>query len=913
LVEDSPDDAELALRELRRAGFDPDWERVETEAAYLDRLHDGIDIILSDFQMPEFDGMRALRVLKELHLDIPFILISGTIGEEVAVQAMKQGATDYLLKDRLARLGPAVTHAIEESRLRKDRRTARETLALRERALGEVSQGVLICDENRKVIYANESFTTITGYEQDEVLGKSCAILQGPETDPATVQKIRTALAAYLPFEGEILNYRKDGTSFWNELSLTPIRDRRGGPIKFIGIQRDVTERKLAREALIMSEEKLKLERAQLRALIDSIPDLIFFKDPDSIYLGCNRAFEKYLGVTEADLIGRTDFDLKPETADFYRARDREVLTSGQPQVTEEWIHGLAGRGGQFETLKTPYYGPTGESLGLVAVSRDVTERKKASDELRAALDRLKIATQAAQLGIWELDVQRDETTWDAQMFAIFGMEPSVSREGVERWFRVMVPEDVPRCQQVIEDALFRNRDFFDLEFRIRRADNQQRRLIRSVGIVNRTPEGALLRMIGINQDVTEDRRREEDLTKALAHEKEFAEKARAGERSKGEFLAAMSHELRTPMSAILGFSELLTKSRSLPDDARDYAETILQSGEALLRILDDILDFSRLEAGRLQVEAAGFDPRKVTADLYNLFLPQAEERGLKLETTVEDSIPPLLVGDAGRIRQVLVNLVGNALKFTPEGSVSLSLRRAAPRGDEVMRYEFLVKDTGAGISAEKIEAIFQPFTQADSSISRRYGGTGLGLTISRRLTELLGGTLTAKSTVGEGSEFLAVLPLKSPEQATSQQAPAQSPFLNAEFARKYPLRILVVDDDRINLKLVQTLIRRLGYEPYAAQNGREALEIYDAKHPDCILMDLQMPEMDGIEATEAMRTLERRTNRPPAYISALTANILPADRNRCFEVGMDEYLNKPIRIVGLAQMLTNAHSHLVR
>ncbi|HVE15750.1 MAG TPA: response regulator, partial [Chthoniobacterales bacterium] len=167
LVEDSPDDAELALRELRRAGFDPDWERVETEAVYLDRLHDGIDIILSDFQMPEFDGMRALRVLKELHLDIPFILISGTIGEEVAVQAMKQGATDYLLKDRLARLGPAVTHAIEESRLRKDRRTARETLALRERALGEASQGVLICDENRKVIYANESFTTITGYEQD--------------------------------------------------------------------------------------------------------------------------------------------------------------------------------------------------------------------------------------------------------------------------------------------------------------------------------------------------------------------------------------------------------------------------------------------------------------------------------------------------------------------------------------------------------------------------------------------------------------------------------------------------------------------------------------------------------------------------------------------------------------------------
>lgn len=913
LVEDDPDDAELVVRELRRAGFDPVWERVETEAAYLESLTDGLDIILSDYQMPEFDGMRALDILKETGHDIPFILISGTIGEETAVDAMKRGATDYLLKDRLTRLGSAITHALEEGRIRKDRRLARETLALRERALGEVSQGVLICDENRLVIYANPSFTAITGYEQSDILNKRCSVLQGDKTDPSTVAKIRAALQQQQPFEGEILNYRKDGTPFWNELSLMPIPDRRGGPIKYIGIQRDITERKLAKEALLHNEETLRLERAQLRALIDSIPDLIFFKDPSSKFLGCNRAFEKYLGVNETEIVGKTDFDLNPETAAFYRSRDREMLRSGQPQVTEEWIYGREGRGALFETVKTPYYSRAGESLGLVAVSRDITERKKANDELLAALDRTKIAAQAAQLGIWELDVGQDEANWDSQMFAIYGLEPSDSKEGVDRWFRQMVPEDISKCQEIIEDCVSRDRDFFDFEFRIHRADDGRLRLIRSMGIIKRSAEGTFIRMIGINRDVTEERERENELTKALKHEKELAEKARAGERTKGEFLATMSHELRTPMNGILGFAELLMASPSMPEESRQYAETIMQSGEALLRILDDILDFSRLEAGRMQVEAVSFDPRKVIADVRSLFLRQAQENDLVFETAVGDLVPPLLVGDVGRIRQVLVNLVGNALKFTSKGSVSLTLSQTAPRGDGILRFEFLVKDTGAGISAEKIDAIFQPFMQADSSISRRHGGTGLGLTISRRLTELLGGALTARSIPGQGSEFSAILPLRVPERSTDSPAHPQADHLDTEFAKANPLQILVVEDDKINLKLIQSLIRRLGYESKAAQNGKEAVVAYAAGQIDCIVMDLQMPEMDGIEATKAIRTMEQQSGHSAAYIFALTANILPADKQRCFEAGMNEYLNKPVRISALAQMLEKAYLHLAR
>ena len=602
LVEDDLHDAELLLREISRAGFESCCQRVETEGDYLAQLTPAIDIVISDYRLPTFSGVRALELLKEKVPEVPFLLVSGTIGEEMAVEIMKQGAQDYLLKDRLARLGQSIEHALAERRLRKERKTANEMLALRERALSEVSQGVIICDEHRRIIYANPSFTCITGYKQDEILGRKCSLLQGEGSDSGTIIRMRSALEAHLPFEGEILNYRKDGTPFWNELALTPFRDNHRGPIKFIGVQRDITDRKIASEKLKKSEENLRRERAQLRALIDSIPDLIFFKDTKSVFLGCNKAFEEYSGVKESDLIGKTDFDVARETAESYRTCDKEMLASGKPLTIEEWIFGKEG-GGYFETIKTPYYNTQGESLGIVGVSRDMTERRRAEDKLRAALDRLQLAAEASQSGIWELDAVKNVATWDDQMYTIYGLDRTNCKEGVDRWFQVMPQEDVDRCKAIFDQALNEGREFFELEFSICRADDGSARIIRSMGAIKRDVDGKFIRMIGINHDVTGERTRERDLAEALAHEKELSEKAIAGEQAKREFLAAMSHELRTPMNGILGFAELLDESTAMPEALRPYWRTIMQSGEALLRILDDILDFSRLEAGQLRIE----------------------------------------------------------------------------------------------------------------------------------------------------------------------------------------------------------------------------------------------------------------------------------------------------------------------
>jgi len=774
LVEDDPLDAEMVLRELHHAGFEPVWERVDTESDYLARLSPELDIILSDFQMPQFSGLRALQLLKERSIGVPFIIVSGTIGEDTAVETMKQGASDYLLKDRLGRLGPAVAHALEQRRLEAERQAVRETLRLREQALGEVSQGVLICDENRLVTYANPSFTKITGYSQEEMLGRSCAILQGPDTDPDTIVKIRAALQAGEPFEGEILNYRKDGTPFWNELSLNVIPGKAGAPNRFVGIQRDVTERRRMQEAL-------RWRTAFFEAQVNCAFDGVLVMDSQGKRVVQNQQF-----------------------SDLYK------------------------------------------------IPAEILERGDEAEQLRFVLTQVK------------------DPRGFADKLAYLASHPDeVSHDEIE----LLDGTILDRYTAPVLDAL-----------------------------------GNYYGRILTYRDVTEDRKHEEQLAEALARQKEFAQEAQAGNRAKSEFLAVMSHEIRTPMNGILGFAELIASNPRLPAECADFAKTITSSGEALLRILDDILDFSRSEAGRLSVETSCFAPRQLVEDIVGLLARQVSEKSIALDASVDDATPDILEGDAGRIRQILLNLLGNAVKFTDRGSISLLLRPAAQPVDGLVNLQFLVRDTGVGITPDKLDLIFEPFTQSDSRTSRRHSGTGLGLTISRRLAELMGGSLTVTSQLDTGSEFLLTIPLVIPERHAHPAAPASRGHLDIHFADENPLRILVVEDDRVNLKLINALMRKLGYQPRAALNGRDAVEICRVEHPDCVLMDVQMPEMDGIEATEKIRAFEKAAGFPSqAFIFALTANIFPTDRMRCLKAGMNGYLNKPVKIEQLAEMLVRA------
>ncbi len=1259
VLEDNPLDTELMLRELRRAGFeDPEWLRVDSEEDYLDHLHADLDIILSDFEMPQFNGLRALELLKERGFDIPFILISGTIGEDVAVQAMKRGAADYLLKDRLARLGAAIQHALDESRLRRERKAAWETLRLRESALNEVSQGVIICDEKHLITYANTSFSRITGYSQDEIMGRNCNFLQGVDTSRETIQKMRAAIRAGQPFEAEILNYRKDGQPFWNDLSISPIRGIDGEPLRFIGIQRDITERKLAEEALSRKE-------TELRVLFDLVPAMIWFKDTENNHLRVNKHAAASIGRSVEELEGKPARHFYPKEADGFYAADLEVMRSGLPKLgIVEAIRDNRNQDLWLQTDKVPYCDEDGQVIGIVVMSQDITarkladaalkeselryhtlfenmvegycycrllyagdkasdyiylevnqafapqtgltnvvgrkvsevvpgihesnpeqliiysrvastgktekfethakvldlwfsvsvysnrqehfvavfdnitERKHAEEALRKSEERFAEAFEQAPIGIallspegrwlkvnkalcdtvgyseqelvsrtfhemthpedlpvdlalvrrlvageissdqlekryihadghfvpvllnvslvrdgqgeplyfiaqiqditermraqeelhWKTafleaqvnssldativvdeqgrkilqnqkvaelfkipqhilddpddeqqvrwvtgmtkfpeefarkvthlyahpdDIAHDEialnngTILDRYTFPVVGQDgkyygrtwtfrdiserkqaeeelrasrhfaesiaenstsviylydlqthvtdytnrnaaedlgyskAQISAAGDDFYRTLIHPDDLIRLvPQTIKLTEAQDGQVFDFELRVKHATGELRWFWTRETVFNRHPDGTPWKILGTAHDITERKIAEEKLSEALAQEKELSEKARAGDRAKNEFLAVMSHEVRTPMNGIMGFAELLSQAPLSPEN-HAYAQTIVQSGEALTHVLDGILDFSRLEAGRLQVADEVFSPRALLRDIHRLMAHQAAEKNVKIQLTVADSIPGLFQGDAGRLRQIVLNVVGNAMKFTQQGTISIALEH---HPDQPSTFIFTIKDTGVGITDEQIGRIFQPFTQADSSISRKYGGTGLGLTISRRLAELMGGELTVKSKPGTGSTFFITLPFAI--ATATHEAPSVAPpeTLDGEFALRHPLRLLVVEDDRINLKLIQALLRRLGYSPLTAGNGRAAIEVFQRENPDCILMDLQMPEMDGIEASIRIRALEKSPVRPPVFIAALTANIFPADRQRCLE-----------------------------
>jgi len=416
-------------------------------------------------------------------------------------------------------------------------------------------------------------------------------------------------------------------------------------------------------------------------------------------------------------------------------------------------------------------------------------------------------------------------------------------------------------------------------------------------------------------RDVTEERGRERELATALTRETELAREAQAGNRAKSEFLAAMSHEIRTPMNAILGFAEILSQTPDLPANCLDSVQTISSSAEVLLRILNDILDHSHLEASALKILKDSFSPRDVLLEVRRLLAPQASAKLLDFEIIVDDDVPEMLWNDAGRFRQLLVNLANNAIKFTEQGSVVLGLQVAGktPNGDP-LGIELFVRDTGPGIPPEKLGDIFNPFIQLDAHTSRRYGGTGLGLSISLNLAELMGGTLIVLSEEGTGSEFRVNLPVLAPDGPLPLVVELPEDALDESFSRRYPLRLLLAEDDPTNRKLMIQVLRNLGYEPVIAANGIEAVEAYRRQQSECILMDLQMPRKDGLEATLEIREIERTTGpRKRVFISALTANIVAEDQQRCFNVGMDAYMNKPIKRTLLAKTLMQASNQVSR
>jgi PAS domain S-box-containing protein len=542
-----------------------------------------------------------------------------------------------------------------------------------------------------------------------------------------------------------------------------------------------------------------------------------------------------------------------------------------------------------------------GHLCGVRGYLLDVSAQKEAEQTLRQTSSLLACVLDAATgIAIIATDLNGTITVFNRGAEAMFGY-PAIAMIGVQTPVQIHDPAQIARRSAELERELGRSLcgiDVFVETGRLHDGDAGEWTYIRRdgssfTGALNVTPmlrdDGVLQGYLGVIRDVTRVREHEEAL-------KQARERAEAANVAKSVFLANMSHEIRTPMNGVIGMTSLLLDTE-LSEEQRKAACIIQSSAESLLGIINDILDFSKIEAGKLEFENVNFSFKTVVDDCFAVFAHKAQEKGLQLHGEVDADVPTFLCGDPGRLRQILTNLISNAIKFTEQGQVRV--RVALLWQDARMAcLRCCVKDTGIGIPAERRAELFHSFSQLDPSTTRKYGGTGLGLAISQQLVALMGGEMTLESEEGQGSEFCFTVHL-GVCQSTQQDTP-ESRFSQ----ERCPARVLVAEDNPLNRKIVLAMLVKLGVEVVTVENGRQALAALEKDEFDLVLMDVQMPEMDGLEATRRIRDPASAVRHHDIPVIALTANAMTEDRLQCSKAGMNDHLAKPLTVAALTQTL---------
>jgi PAS domain S-box-containing protein len=627
------------------------------------------------------------------------------------------------------------------------------------------------------------------------------------------------------------------------------------------------------------AQSSAAIDAAQFSRAVEFSPIGTALVGLDGSWLSVNHALQDFLGYSSAELERLTFQDLTwPEDLDLDLGHLQAVLAGrmGSYQIEKRYVR-KDGAVVWAELTVSLMRDAEGQPLFFISHVQDIGARKAADAERARLAERVTLATRGAGIGIWDWTLDSGRLVWSEEMFELFGGTAPHRGDvdvSLNDFFEMVLPDDRGELQREVETA--HRTGVLDAEFRVRRWDGEVR-FIKAFARMHRDEAGRAVRLLGANWDVT-----------AL---RVAAEQAEAANRAKSQFLAMMSHEIRTPMNGILGMTQVML-SAEVSDEQRRHLGVISDCGDALITILNDILDLSKVEAGKLELEAVAFDLARVLNGVHATYCASAAEKGVELRLDMASDVGAYL-GDPTRVRQIVANLVSNSVKFTGAGHVAI----AARADDEGLVLE--VSDTGQGMDADTLARIFRPFTQADASTTRQFGGTGLGLSIVHELTQMMGGTITVSSQPGQGSRFLVRLPLRTVQPVVETQ-----PSNAASSGDAGEMRILVAEDNAVNRLVLEALLQPLGLNPVIVGNGAEAVEAWREGDWDVVLMDVHMPVMDGFAATAEIRRLEVAEGRPRTPIIALTADAMSHHRQQCLARGMDNLVPKPIQIGALVAAL---------
>lgn len=766
------------------------------------------------------------------------------------------------------KISGAVVSFVDISERRRAEMLLRESEARFKNMFTHHSSIMLLIDADAgQIMDANDAAELFYGYTREQLCSMNINEINILGSEQVAEERLKAK------------NHHKNDFVFSHRLANGEERivEVHSSPIEFenkiilFSIIHDITGRKVM-------EETNRLRESYLTAIIENQPGLLWLKDRDGSFLAVNEAFAISCGLSNKELlVGKTDWDIWPkELANQYVNDDRKVMESRKSKIVEELIADK-GLNKWFETFKTPILNNDGEVIGTTGFSRDITERKQAEETIKQVTARLKLATSVGGIGVWDYDVENGSLVWDAQMFNLYGIKSANFPGAYEAWLNGVHPSDRERGNAEIQMAI-RGEKEFNTEFRVVWPDGSIHH-IRALSIVQRDETGKALHMIGTNWDITEQKRNEEALIRAKL-EAEMANKA------KSEFLANMSHEIRTPMNAILGFSEALYYKLESKQHQK-MVKSVVSSGNLLLSLLNDILDLSKIEAGKLEIN---YQPADLTAslqELTSLFAEKATSKGIALNCQFSPDFPQSLIIDELRVRQILFNLIGNAIKFTHEGKVETRLI-FIPNSESSGSLQIEVEDTGIGIREDQQEIIFEAFRQQSGQSNRAYGGTGLGLAITKRLVEIMNGTITLKSAEGKGSMFTVLFPDVKMSDLRIQRDRLDD-FENMVFE---PASVLVVDDVISNIEAIENLLSTTNLNVISANSGELALEILKNSQPSVIMLDMRMPGIDGYEVANRIKSNPLTKHIPVIAFTASVFNSTQIESSGNF----DGYLYKPVK-----------------